>query len=158
MRASDETFIVMAGLVPAIYVFLMLKRRRGCPGHLARRRASRFCPGHDGARYEPADQGVMVTGEKSTNQLLGCTKLWIFGLIARGPTSCATNRNAASSTEAACSSASASSRAAGSKVCRALVTSSSNLGLLMKPQLFDTGGAIDDCRKRTIAKNGSIAA
>ncbi len=44
------------------------------------------------------------------------------------------------------------------KVWRAFVTSSSNFGLLMKPQLFDTGGAIDDCRKRTSAKNGSIAA
>jgi len=29
--------------------------------------------------------------------------------------------------------------------------------LLIKPQLFDTGGAIDDCRKRTREKNGSIA-
>src|SRR6202012_4091325 len=105
-----------------------------------------------------APHGGMETGEKSKNQLFGCTKPLIFGLIARGATSWPTNRNAASSTEAACSSASASSRAAGSKVCRALVTSSSNLGLLIKPQLFDTGGAIDDCRKRTIAKNGSIAA
>src|ERR1700682_5893284 len=64
--------------------------------------------------------------------------------------------NAASSTEAACSSASAASRAAGSKVWRAFVTSSSNFGLLIKPQLCDTGGAIDDVRKRTRAKNGSI--
>src|SRR5580692_2887766 len=100
----------------------------------------------------------MEIGEKSTNQLFGCTNPLIFGLIARGATSCATYRNAASSTEAACNSASAASRAAGSKVCRALVTNSSNLGLLIKPQLFDTGGAIEDCRKRTMAKNGSIAA
>jgi len=36
----------MAGLDPAIHDFLVLKTvRRGCPGHLARRRASRFCPG-----------------------------------------------------------------------------------------------------------------
>src|SRR5215218_4770187 len=36
----------MAGLVPAIHVLLSDARlRRGCPGHLARRRASRFCPG-----------------------------------------------------------------------------------------------------------------
>src|SRR5216683_5777264 len=102
--------------------------------------------------------GVMEIGEKSTNQLFGCTKFLTLGLIARGATSWATYRNAASSTEAACSSAKAASRAAGSKVWRALVTSSSNLGLLIKPQLFDTGGAIEDCRKRTMAKNGSIAA
>src|SRR5947209_20420289 len=96
--------------------------------------------------------------EKSTNQLYGWTMLLIFELMARGATSWATYRNAASSTEAACRSASALSRSAGSKVCRALETSSSNLGLLMKPQLFETGGAIEDCRKRTSAKNGSIAA
>jgi hypothetical protein len=37
--------IVMAGLDPAIDAFLDLKSLgRGCPGHLARRRASRFCP------------------------------------------------------------------------------------------------------------------
>src|SRR5216683_4741157 len=36
----------MAGLVPAIHVFdIRRQERRGCPGHLARRRASRFCPG-----------------------------------------------------------------------------------------------------------------
>src|SRR5260221_5292134 len=98
----------------------------------------------------------MEIGEKSTNQLFGCTKPLIFGLIARGATSWATYRNAASSTEAACSSARAASRAAGSKVWRAFVTSSSNLGLLMKPQLFDTGGAIYDCRKRTMSQNRSI--
>src|ERR1700712_3691911 len=102
--------------------------------------------------------GVIVTGEKSTNQLFGCTKPLIFGLIARGPTSCATYRNAASSTDAACNSAKAASRASASNVVRALVTNSSNFGLLMKPQLFDTGGAIDDCRNRTMAKKGSMAA
>src|ERR1700730_9115298 len=102
--------------------------------------------------------GVMEIGEKSTNHLLGLTKPLILGLMARGATSCATKRNAASSTEAACSSAKAASRAAGSKVWRAFVTSSSNFGLLIKPQLFDTGGAIEDCRKRTRATNGSIAA
>jgi hypothetical protein len=37
---------VMAGLDPAIHVFRAATHlRRGCPGHLARRRASRFCPG-----------------------------------------------------------------------------------------------------------------
>src|ERR1700681_3923033 len=36
----------MAGLVPAIHALLVwTQARRGCPGHLARRRASRFCPG-----------------------------------------------------------------------------------------------------------------
>jgi len=36
----------MAGLVLAIRVFLAaMLSRRGCPGHLARRRASRFSPG-----------------------------------------------------------------------------------------------------------------
>jgi hypothetical protein len=34
--------------------------------------------------------GVIEIGEKSTNQLLGCTKPLIFGLSARGPTSWAT--------------------------------------------------------------------
>jgi hypothetical protein len=34
--------------------------------------------------------GVIDTGEKSTNQLFGCTKPLIFGLSARGPTSWAT--------------------------------------------------------------------
>src|SRR5882757_11534440 len=35
----------MAGPVPATHVLLSAEERRGCPGHLARRRASRFCPG-----------------------------------------------------------------------------------------------------------------
>jgi hypothetical protein len=34
--------------------------------------------------------GVMEIGEKSTNQLFGCTNPLIFGLIARGATSWAT--------------------------------------------------------------------
>ncbi len=34
--------------------------------------------------------GVIVTGEKSTNQLFGCTKPLTFGLMARGETSWAT--------------------------------------------------------------------
>src|SRR5262245_50036071 len=33
---------------------------------------------------------VIEIGEKSTNQLLGCTKPFIFGLMARGATSWAT--------------------------------------------------------------------
>src|SRR5215468_12416916 len=36
----------MAGLDPAIYVFLLeWRQERRCPGRPARRRASRFCPG-----------------------------------------------------------------------------------------------------------------
>jgi hypothetical protein len=43
--------LVMAGLVPGIHVLAALKQeRRGWPGHLARRRASRFLPGHDEIR------------------------------------------------------------------------------------------------------------
>ena len=34
--------------------------------------------------------GASDTGEKSTNQLFGCTKPFTFGLIARGETSWAT--------------------------------------------------------------------
>jgi hypothetical protein len=34
--------------------------------------------------------GVMVIGEKSTNQLFGCTKPLTLGLMARGETSWAT--------------------------------------------------------------------
>jgi hypothetical protein len=34
--------------------------------------------------------GVMEIGEKSTNQLFGCTNPWILGLMARGATSWAT--------------------------------------------------------------------
>jgi hypothetical protein len=63
--------------VPAIHV---LRRER-------KTWAARHAAGHDGAieRY-----GVIETGEKSTNQLFGCTKPLIFGLSARGPTSWAT--------------------------------------------------------------------
>src|SRR5580692_6669148 len=44
----------------------------------------------DAATFPNSNHGVMDIGEKSTNQLLGCTNPWIFGLIARGATSCAT--------------------------------------------------------------------
>ena len=37
-----------------------------------------------------SNHGNMEIGEKSTNQLFGCTKPLIFGLIARGATSWAT--------------------------------------------------------------------
>ena len=41
-------------------------------------------------RVRGSNYGVIEIGEKSTNQLLGCTKPLIFGLIARGATSWAT--------------------------------------------------------------------
>src|SRR3979411_316242 len=46
MACSLETFSVMPGLVPGIHVFLSSLKKKSCgwPGHLARRRASRFCP------------------------------------------------------------------------------------------------------------------
>ncbi|AVT79653.1 hypothetical protein RPYSC3_07910 [Rhodopseudomonas palustris] len=44
---------------------------------------------HD-RRVSNASYGAIDTGEKSTNQLFGCTKPLIFGLSARGPTSWAT--------------------------------------------------------------------
>ena len=47
-------------------------------------------PQGERGRVSPANYGVIEIGEKSTNQLLGCTKPLIFGLIARGATSCAT--------------------------------------------------------------------
>jgi hypothetical protein len=46
-------------------------------------------PGHDEDKTT-VPHGVIETGEKSTNQLLGCTKPLTFELIARGPTSWAT--------------------------------------------------------------------
>ena len=55
--------------------------------------------------------------------LLGSGVFMIFGVIARGPTSCATHRNAASSTERSCKAASALSRAAGSKATRTAAAS-----------------------------------
>ena len=57
---TRRDLIVMVGLVPAIHVFTSTHaQRRECPGHLARRRASRFCPGMtpsliaDGAKVTP---------------------------------------------------------------------------------------------------------
>jgi hypothetical protein len=70
----------MAGLDPAIHV--SAKSRKGVD--------ARVKPGHDEERARPANHGVMEIGEKSTNQLFGCTKPLIFGLIARGATSWAT--------------------------------------------------------------------
>src|ERR1700733_3637942 len=49
----------MAGLVPAIYVFKHEQQeRRGCPRHLARRRASRFCAGTMRKRIPPMKSGL----------------------------------------------------------------------------------------------------
>ena len=69
-----ELYVVMAGLDPAIHV-LATARKAWMPG---------TSPGM--TRYH----GAIVTGEKSTNQLFGCTKPLTFGLIARGETSWAT--------------------------------------------------------------------
>jgi hypothetical protein len=48
MDAAKSGFaiqLVIPGLVPGIHVLVAVKQeRRGWPGHLARRRASRFCP------------------------------------------------------------------------------------------------------------------
>jgi len=70
----------MAGLDPAIHV--LAKSKKGVD--------ARVKPGHYEERARPANHGAMEIGEKSTNQLFGCTKPLIFGLIARGATSCAT--------------------------------------------------------------------
>ncbi len=75
----------MPGLVPGIHVFLA--RGQGVDG--------RDKPGHDdgngGTSSRPIEYyGAIEIGEKSTNQLFGCTKPLIFGLKARGATSWAT--------------------------------------------------------------------
>ena len=78
---------VMPGLVPGIHV--ILARRQVVDG--------RDEPGHDdsngGTSSRPIEYeyyGTIEIGEKSTNQLFGCTKPLIFGLRARGATSWAT--------------------------------------------------------------------
>jgi hypothetical protein len=38
-------------------------------------------------RGKKSSYGVRVIGDRSTNQLFGCTKFLIFGLMARGATS-----------------------------------------------------------------------
>src|SRR5450830_1311704 len=92
------------------------------------------------------------------NQLCGCTTPLTLAEMARGPVSCATQTNGASSTILACNWASKASRCLASNVVRALAMMASTSGLLEKPQLFDTGGAALELTKRTIAKNGSIDA
>ena len=46
--------------------------------------------GERGSEFDADTYGAIDTGEKSTNQLFGCTKPFTFGLIARGETSWAT--------------------------------------------------------------------
>ncbi len=46
--------------------------------------------GERGSGFDADTYGASVTGEKSTNQLFGCTKPFTFGLMARGETSWAT--------------------------------------------------------------------
>lgn len=46
--------------------------------------------GERGSEFDANTYGASVTGEKSTNQLFGCTKPFTFGLMARGETSWAT--------------------------------------------------------------------
>jgi hypothetical protein len=46
--------------------------------------------GERGSAFDAGPYGANDTGEKSTNQLFGCTKPLTFGLIARGETSWAT--------------------------------------------------------------------
>jgi hypothetical protein len=70
----------MAGLVPAIHVLVASKKGVD----------ARVKPGHDEGENEAATHGVIDIGEKSTNQLFGCTKPLTFGLMARGATSWAT--------------------------------------------------------------------
>jgi hypothetical protein len=75
----------MPGLVPGIHVFLAVCQvvdGRDKPGHDGQDKATSSRPNE---RY-----GVIEIGEKSTNQLLGCTNPLIFGLMARGATSWAT--------------------------------------------------------------------
>jgi hypothetical protein len=70
----------MAGLDPAIHVLAASKKGVD----------ARVKPGHDDGENEAAPHGVIDIGEKSTNQLFGCTKPLSFGLMARGATSWAT--------------------------------------------------------------------
>ena len=69
----------MPGLDPGIHAFL-------APGQDV---DGRVKPGHD-EETRLANYGVIDIGEKSTNQLFGCTKPFTFGLMARGATSWAT--------------------------------------------------------------------
>ncbi len=69
----------MPGPDPGIHVFLSSDRNVD----------GRVEPGHD-KYWEIVAYGSTEIGEKSMNQLFGCTTPLTFGLIARGPTSWAT--------------------------------------------------------------------
>jgi hypothetical protein len=64
---------VMPGLDPGIHQSKELFRRRWMAG--------------SSPAMTSDDHGTIVIGEKSTNQLFGCTTFLIFGLSARGATS-----------------------------------------------------------------------
>ena len=70
--------IVISALAPGIHVF----------GAMRWHVDGRVKPGHDGERV--ACSHYIEIGEKSTNQLFGCTNPLIFALMARGATSWAT--------------------------------------------------------------------
>ena len=72
--------LASARLCAAIHVFAASKKAVG----------ARVKPGHDDGENEAANHGVIDIGEKSTNQLFGCTNPFTFGLMARGATSWAT--------------------------------------------------------------------
>src|ERR1700694_4506916 len=56
----------MAGLDPAIHVFLAwCEEGRECPGHLARRRASRFCPGMTSFEIDSVSQGTPMSANNT---------------------------------------------------------------------------------------------
>jgi hypothetical protein len=71
--------VASASLCPAIHVLATSKKGVD----------ARVKPGHDEENAN-VPYGAIDTGEKSTNQLFGCTKPFTFGLMARGETSCAT--------------------------------------------------------------------
>ena len=71
--------VVTPGLAPGIHV-LSAKRQYV---------DSRAEASHDGERVT-FNHGAIEIGEKSTNQLFGCTNPLIFALMARGATSWAT--------------------------------------------------------------------
>src|SRR3954465_8510703 len=87
----------MPGLVPGIHVFTTAPRaRRGWPGHLARRRASRFCPAMTRNHMSIFSKISTAADERST-RLAGIAPMlagvWIFAfgdalgkvLVARYP-------------------------------------------------------------------------
>jgi hypothetical protein len=80
----------MAGLDPAIHVFATSRKKGVDARVICAKTRFALLPGHDEGWSEVPPHCVIVIGEKSTNQLLGCTKPLIFGLMARGATSWAT--------------------------------------------------------------------